>query len=203
MLSAVPKQGLAITGEIPDYRAEIAAEVTAPVVVAHGEGQELARNIAVIIGRHFGASDEALEDALATVELPEGRLSRTEAGSMTVIDDSYNANPLSMKFGLKSFAEQAAPGRRRVAVLADMLELGSEARRYHEEIGAYAREMADVLVGVGELARHYQPQHWFANADECARGIDRIVAPGDIVFVKGSGGMEMAKVVKQLAEGLG
>lgn len=200
VLRAVPKDGLVITGDLPAFAAEIENAVSAPVVVAHGEGLDLAKSIAHVIGKYLGADDEALLEAADAVEPPEGRLSRVSVGSISIIDDSYNANPMSMKHGLKYLAEQRSSGGRSVAVLADMMDLGQDTQRYHEEIAVPAHEAADVLVGVGHLARYYEPQHWFANAEDCANEIGRIIAPGDIVFVKGSNGMELGKVVERIGE---
>jgi UDP-N-acetylmuramoyl-tripeptide--D-alanyl-D-alanine ligase len=85
---------------------------------------------------------------------PEGRLNQLCLEGLTVIDDSYNVNPLSMKLGLDTLAETAHAGSRRVAVLGYVAELGDECVRYHCEIGTYARKAADVVIGVGELSRH-------------------------------------------------
>src|SRR5204863_2008245 len=91
-----------------------------------------------------GAIEVALSDRRGQrVELP---------GGVVIVDDCYNANPMSMRAALDELAR--APGRR-VAVLGDMLELGPDEVRYHEEIGAYARDgRSDLLVTVGPLAAH-------------------------------------------------
>ena len=74
-------------------------------------------------------------------------------GGIVVVDDCYNANPMSMRAALDDLAETAAG--RRVAVLGDMRELGPDERRYHAELGVQAREAGvDLLVTVGELAGH-------------------------------------------------
>ncbi len=77
------------------------------------------------------------------------------ADGVLLLDDSYNANPLSVRAALEHLSAVAAEdgGRRRVAVLGDMLELGPDERRFHAEIGAFARELGvEVLVTVGPLA---------------------------------------------------
>ncbi len=72
-------------------------------------------------------------------------------GGITLIDDAYNANPVSMRAALDALAATETSGRR-VAVLGDMLELGPDAERYHREIGAHANGTVDLLVTVGPLA---------------------------------------------------
>lgn len=79
-----------------------------------------------------------------------------------------------------------------------MIELGEESGRYHEAIGAYARGRADVVIGVGELARHYQPGHWFEDSGECAERLASLVEPGDCLLVKGSRSIRLHRVVQEL-----
>ena len=122
------------------------------------------------------------------------------AGEITIIDDAFNANPLSMKLALDELASSASPGQRRVAILGTMRELGADTVRYHEEIGAYARARADLLIGVGEHATHYQVQRSFADSNSCAAAIGSIVQAGDAVLIKGSAAVELGVVVNALKE---
>jgi UDP-N-acetylmuramoyl-tripeptide--D-alanyl-D-alanine ligase len=148
----------------------------------------------------MGIPRHVTEAALREFKRPEGRLNRLDLPGMTVIDDTYNANPLSMHLGLDTLAEIAEPGQRRVAILGHMSELGDEAARYHQELGAYARTRADVLVGVGELSRHYASDAWFDSSDACADQIESVICFGDWVLVKGSASARMRSVVEKLRE---
>jgi UDP-N-acetylmuramoyl-tripeptide--D-alanyl-D-alanine ligase len=121
------------------------------------------------------------------VELPGGGL---------LINDCYNANPLSMRAALEHLAERAA-GRRTVAVLGDMAELGPDGLRFHAEIGRAAG--VDVLVGVGELARGYGGALWAPTAEEAIRLVLETVEPGDCVLVKGSRAVGLETVAEALA----
>jgi UDP-N-acetylmuramoyl-tripeptide--D-alanyl-D-alanine ligase len=78
-----------------------------------------------------------------------------------------------------------ANGRRTVAILGEMAELGAEAPRYHEEVAQQARSV-DVVLGVGKLARGYDPDEWAATAADAAEVAARLVRPGDAILVKGS-----------------
>jgi UDP-N-acetylmuramoyl-tripeptide--D-alanyl-D-alanine ligase len=107
-------------------------------------------------------------------------------GGGLLINDAYNANPASMGAALEHLVERAA-GRRTVAVLGEMAELGEEAPRYHEEVGAFARGLGvDVIVGVGELARRYEPDEWAADAAAASEIARTVVVSGDTVLVKAS-----------------
>src|SRR5436305_5566744 len=100
-------------------------------------------------------------------ELPGGGL---------LINDSWNANPVAMRAALANLLARAG-GRRTVAILGEMAELGPEAAGYHEEISRDA-EGVDLVLGVGELARHYQPDEWVATAAEARQAALRLVRPG-------------------------
>jgi UDP-N-acetylmuramoyl-tripeptide--D-alanyl-D-alanine ligase len=130
------------------------------------------------------------------VRLSARRGQRVElANGAVVINDCYNANPMSMRAALDELSR--APGRR-VAVLGDMLELGPEEGRYHEEVGAYAAERADLLITVGPLAAAMDGDHAVADAAEAAALLDELVEPGDTVLVKGSRGVGLEAVAEHL-----
>jgi UDP-N-acetylmuramoyl-tripeptide--D-alanyl-D-alanine ligase len=125
-------------------------------------------------------------------------------GGAVVINDCYNANPLSMRAALDDLSLQE-PARRRVAVLGDMLELGADEREHHRQIGAYAASSrVDVLVTVGPLAaemgaRFEGEVHAVADARAAARLARDLVQPGDVVLVKGSRGVGLEVVAEALA----
>jgi len=122
---------------------------------------------------------------LVKVEFSRWRSQETELpGGGLLINDAWNANPVAMRAALTHLLE-SANGRRTVAVLGEMAELGPDAPRYHGEIGRDA-EGVDVLLGVGELARDYGPDEWVPGAAEAVDAALRLVRPGDAVLVKGS-----------------
>lgn len=140
------------------------------------------------------------------VALSELRGDRRELpGGVVVIDDCYNANPMSMRAALDDLAASASADGRRVAVLGDMLELGPEEVRFHEEIGAHARGAGvDLLVTVGPLARAMGPAFGgetiaVDRADEVAGALRPRLAEGDTVLVKASRGVGLEVVAKDLA----
>jgi UDP-N-acetylmuramoyl-tripeptide--D-alanyl-D-alanine ligase len=91
---------------------------------------------------------------------------------------------VAMRAALAHLQDRAA-GRRTVAILGEMAELGDDAARFHEEIG---RELGNVnlVIGVGDLARGYAPTEWAASAAEAVELARALVQPGDAVLVKGS-----------------
>jgi UDP-N-acetylmuramoyl-tripeptide--D-alanyl-D-alanine ligase len=118
-------------------------------------------------------------------------------GGGILINDAWNANPVAMRAALAHLRERAG-GRRTVAILGDMAELGAEAARFHEEIGADLGTV-DIVIGVGDLARGYNPTHWAATAAEAVELAREVVRPGDAVLVKGSRAIGLETVAEALA----
>jgi UDP-N-acetylmuramyl pentapeptide synthase len=102
---------------------------------------------------------------------------------------------MSMRVALDELSH--APGRR-IAVLGDMLELGPDERRFHEEIGAYAADRADLVITVGPLAAAMDGDHAVADAAEAAAVLEELVQPGDTILVKGSRGVGLEAVAEHL-----
>jgi UDP-N-acetylmuramoyl-tripeptide--D-alanyl-D-alanine ligase len=135
--------------------------------------------------------------------LSAGRGQRMElASGITVIDDCYNANPMSMRAALDDLASSAERmgSPRRVAVLGDMLELGADERAFHVELGEHAAEVGvDLLVTVGPLAAAMADGfdgelQSVADAGEAAALLPELVEPGDLVLVKASRGVGLELV---------
>jgi UDP-N-acetylmuramoyl-tripeptide--D-alanyl-D-alanine ligase len=128
-------------------------------------------------------------------ELPGGGL---------LINDAYNANPVSMRAALSYLVERAGP-RRRVAILGDMAELGRTGPQYHREVGEAAAELGvDELLAVGRLSRGYLEGgvsgRWVANVHDALRQVDDLVRPGDAVLVKASRAVGLEAVAEALTK---
>jgi UDP-N-acetylmuramoyl-tripeptide--D-alanyl-D-alanine ligase len=125
-------------------------------------------------------------------------------GGVVLINDCYNANPMSMRAAIDDLTE-TAPARR-VAVLGDMLELGPQAPRLHREIGLYAADRGvDLLVSVGALAAEMRVEfegesYAVADAQAAAEHLAPLLREGDTVLVKGSRGVGLERVAELLAE---
>jgi UDP-N-acetylmuramoyl-tripeptide--D-alanyl-D-alanine ligase len=151
--------------------------------------------LAVAAGRAFGLSLEDAAAGLAGTPLTKARLQIKEINGVQFLDDSYNANPDSMKAALQTLVELEADGKR-IAVLGEMRELGNETQRGHKEVGEAAASFGiDHLIGIGEMgaviARAAQ-KAGLASSDavgstaEAAERLIEIVDPGDLVLIKGS-----------------
>ena len=151
--------------------------------------------LAVAAGRVFGVSLEACAEGLAAAPLAKARLQIKKIGGVEFIDDSYNANPDSMKAALRTLAELPAEGKR-IAVFGEMRELGAESKRGHREVGETAATLKiDQVIAIGHLAAeiaHAAKDAGLAktaivgSTSKAADLLGEIAAPGDLVLIKGS-----------------
>ena len=199
LVRSVAPTGLVVLGSDNEHAARMDRFTRAPVVKVPGTGRELSENIARTIARHLGLTEESTERAIAAYAGYPGRLEVLSHPSLTVISDWYNANPLSMKLGLDTLASVGA-AQRKVAILGMMAELGVDAPRYHREIADYARERASLVIGIGDLARQYEPDRWYASSQDCVNDLAKIVKPGDCVLVKGSNSVHLDTIAAHLAQ---
>jgi UDP-N-acetylmuramoyl-tripeptide--D-alanyl-D-alanine ligase len=178
-------------------------------------GRHMGENaLGVLLAAHaLGADLDACAAALAGFSAQKGRGARisipTSDGAATVIDESYNANPASMRAALGLLgAAKPGPGGRRIAVIGDMLELGPEGAALHAALAADLEEnRVDLLFGVGPLTRAlYEAAPasmraaWAERSGELADTIAEGLRGGDVVMVKGSNGSRMGPLVAALRE---
>lgn len=160
---------------------------------------------AAAVGNCLGLTKEEIKAGIAAVEAVGGRSHVISLPSCTIIDDCYNANPVSMKAAIDLLT--MAIGRK-VAILGDMFELGVNEKELHGEIGTYVAEKnIDVLICVGGLSKNMYDAackmdsnkvYYFATRDEMLSALKDILQPGDNVLVKASHGMHFEAVVEAL-----
>jgi UDP-N-acetylmuramoyl-tripeptide--D-alanyl-D-alanine ligase len=173
------------------------AEVWLPVPGRHMVTNAL---LAAAVGWKLGLSPEEIAEGLAGSALTSGRLRRFESRGVTVIDDSYNANPESMAAAIETLAETpVATGARRIIVLGRMGELGPHAPAAHEETGRLAASRGLMLLAVGEGARGIATgagdAPYFSDLDEAAAWLAHEVKAGDLVLFKGSRAAAVERVM--------
>nr|MDQ2630662.1 UDP-N-acetylmuramoyl-tripeptide--D-alanyl-D-alanine ligase [Actinomycetota bacterium] len=166
-----------------------------PFTEAHNLTNALA---AIAAGVALGAEVDGMADRAASIGFSRFRGERLElSGGIVLVNDCYNANPVSMRAALDHLATLGAP--RTVAVLGEMGELGPDAADYHREVGEHARAQGiDFVVGVGLPARDYGPDELVADPDEAAELLAAQLEPGDAVLVKGSRSAGLEAVAEQL-----
>lgn len=160
------------------------------------------------VGLTYGMNMEEIKKGIESLQSLSGRFHIIETGNRTIVDDCYNANPVSMKASLDVL--QDALGRR-VAILGDMGELGKEEVEMHREVGVYAAARdIDKIICVGELAgdmaeaaRLAAPTKdivHFAEKESLLEALPEMIRDGDTILVKASHFMEFEKVVEMLKD---
>ena len=162
------------------------------------------------IAKHLGVSDVELLPAIKNISTPKGRLNRLVGiNDSTIIDDTYNASPVSTIAALNFFSEYAIKNSmRKIAVLGGMLELGTEEDVGHQKVGDVIAELnCDLLVLAGELSKKYLLSDKLRHsAIQIVESIDSTdagnyllnnanIQKNDVILVKGSQGIRMEKTI--------
>lgn len=175
-------------------------DVTIPAIGNYMVSNALA---AVATGKLLGLSDEQLINGVQAYKTVGSRANVINTGRIRIIDDCYNANPTSVKASLDTLANFAG---RKVAILGDMKELGTEELRLHFETGEYAKLKADAVIAVGPLAIELAKGadgEWFENLEQLKNAIPALVHDGDTVLVKASHSMQFEDITAFLIEVFG
>ncbi len=165
--------------------------------------------LAIAAGRVFGLSLEQCAAGLAAAPVTKARLQIKHIGGVQFIDDSYNANPDSMKAALRTLAELETDGQR-IAVLGQMAELGAESARGHREVGEVAASLGiDHLISLGKDSAEIvtaargaglKNSRTLASVEEVAEFLGETAHPGDLVLIKGSRAARTERVLEEFAK---
>jgi UDP-N-acetylmuramoyl-tripeptide--D-alanyl-D-alanine ligase len=217
LIDALPRGGTAIVpADFPIARDDVHVARIAEVQPEPVDGRTLVGGVSF----NFTAKHQAQNAATALAALDALGLPRPASvdvdfarwrgdedelpGGGLLINDAYNANPVSMRAALGYLTERAGE-RRRVAILGEMAELGRTGPAYHREVGEAAAELGiDELLAVGDLARGYLEAgvsgRWVPNVHEALRALDEVIRPGDAVLVKASRAVGLETVAEALTK---
>jgi UDP-N-acetylmuramoyl-tripeptide--D-alanyl-D-alanine ligase len=184
-----------------------------PIEMKNSAGQHQAYNAAAAyaVATQMGVRQETIIDRLATFSTPDRRGSfvRLENGAL-LLDNTYNAAPDSIRSSLQTFSELAGQGKRTIAVIGEMLELGAYSEEAHRHIGKIIAGMNEpewlITVGkhaelIGEEAHKKNWKH-FEDADSAAQYLSAEISGNDVVLLQGSNGVGLDRVVTALKERL-
>lgn len=185
---SVSVDGDRIEGTIPFEGAHNAMNATAAIAAAHA----------------LGAPLEWAAQGLPNAARVARRLSFEAVGPYLVVDDCYNANAASMAAAIETVAARAKrEGRRFVALLGEMRELGTFSDQQHEAVGRLAAQHAQVVASFGPLAKPIGGHHEPEDADALYVWLKAELMDGDVILVKGSRGIRMEQFVERLREEVG
>ena len=199
----VRAEAVEITADGSSFRCLAGGEEAAVSLPQIGEHNVMNALAAIAVGRHFGVKLNNMAEALAGLALTGSRQEVLHFGPYTVINDAYNASPASMEAAFATLERLKASSKapcRTIAVVADMLELGSLSAEAHAEVGRLAaKTRTDLLVSYGTETAHTQeaaeaagiPAWHFADRGGAEAKLKEILRPGDIVLLKGSHSMQV------------
>lgn len=169
---------------------------------------------ALLVAQTFGLTSREMLDGISRMKTIAGRQNLIRAGKLLLIDDCYNANPVSMKSSIRLLC--SAQGRK-VCILGDMLELGENERPMHREVGAFLAGMpVDLLLTVGELGKEIAAGareagtrkvskdagklniHAYDTKEQLFKDLPGLLEAGDTVLIKASNGMGFSEIVEKL-----
>jgi len=173
-------------------------EITLSLLGEHNAWNAALAIVACMHGNPNLSREELMEN-VSSIMPPPGRLQVLNINGITFIDDSYNANPASMRTALELF--QVMQGKRRVMILGDMLELGESSHTEHRLLGsAIERVGADIVVLVGEqmkiTSQVTSSIYEFECSEDALKRISSLLKQGDMVLLKGSRGMRLERVME-------
>ncbi len=194
-------------------RIHIADENVAVAIPLPGEHMVYNALAAACVGNLLSLDTDEIQKGIAAVKPVGGRSNIMSLKEMVVIDDCYNANPVSMCAALDLLS---TANTRKVAVLGDMFELGKDEKKLHAKVGAHAVEMGiDIIICIGELSKNMYDKacedsekatisldniYYFSTRDEFMTQMSQIVEKGDTILIKASHGMAFEVIVKRLEE---
>ena len=166
---------------------------------------------ATAVAKTLGLSAEQIEKGIRSVEAVSGRSHLIQTSEYTIIDDCYNANPVSMKAAIDLLGEA---NTRKAAILGDMFELGENEKALHRSVGEYAaKQNVDALICVGALSEEMyrgavecedkkdaMELYHFATLEDCKNEVAGLLKQGDAVLIKASHGMHFTELVELLTQ---
>lgn len=156
------------------------------------------------IAKTLNLKSKFICDRIESFTSPLGRKQIIKHNEITIINDTYNANLLSTKSGLTLLENY--PGKRKISIIGDMLELGNQDIKDHRNLGLFINErIVDIVIGYGDLIKHTInsitnskiEKYYFDSMPKLTRFIKNIINDGDVYYIKGSRGMKMESIVKE------
>lgn len=174
-------------------------------IALHALGDHQAMNAlpCILAAIYDGLGKESILRGLKELKMTKMRTQLLQAKKASLLDDSYKSNPESAKAAIDTLME--LPGKKHIAVLADMLDLGAEEKQLHAQIGHYAKEKGvDLLLAYGPLSQESAEAfggQWYETKEELVKELLPYLEEDNVIVVKGSRAMGMDSIVKELMRG--
>lgn len=170
-----------------------------PMVGAHNVLNAL---LGIAACKELGVTYEEMSNGLENLEQTSMRLEFIKCDNYTIINDCYNASPTSMRAAIDVLKNYT--GKRKIAILGTMNELGEKSVEAHTQVGEYARDKVDLLITTGIYNESYkngynkESMYTFETKEEIIKNMKDIIKDGDVILVKASRGIKFEEIVKAL-----
>jgi len=196
-------ENISVTASSTEFELVYGQERVPVSIASYGKHIVNAAVEGAAVGICMGMSIEEIVRGIAGYKTVGRRAAVKKAGDITIIDDCYNSNPDSLRVGIDSLSLLKG---RRVAILGDMLELGSNSALYHRQMGEYAREAGiELIISCGPLAGDINTGAgdrgvYFPTLEDMLGSIETLIRPGDNILIKASNSMHFGDVTAFLLE---
>lgn len=195
----VRKDGLIILNGLDENVLSMRDLTSAKSKIINVESYEFASKAAEAVGKYYGLSPKDIQDGLDKAISPKSRFDILKGiGETTLIDSTYNSNPVSVRSSLAKLEDIVKDGQRKIIVFGDMLELGPDSKEYHRQSGQEVRKVADYLVTIGPLSSGIPADFKAKTIDQIYEDLINYIHPGDIILVKASHGVGLYSLVEKL-----
>ncbi|MFA6423329.1 MAG: Mur ligase family protein [Patescibacteria group bacterium] len=200
IIKDLPIDGAAFINQNDEKKYKLSEYTKAKVVFFDSPISEISVNIAMSVGKYFGLSETVIKESFKDAPKESSRFSVYNLKeNILLLDDSYNANPLSMKGAIEYFENILSnKSGRKIAILGDMLELGEKSKEYHTEIGKLIDGKFDLVFSVGKASSDYNSNRHFQNVAEIIPFILNEIKTDDNILVKGSRGIKLDLLAKEI-----
>lgn len=200
LAESLTKDGILILNRKDPWSSSIQKSSKAKAIYYQYEQFDMANTIAKTVGKIFNVQISEADQILKNFKTLHGRLDKIKIKGITLIDDTYNANPSSTGYALDYLDQD--PGKRKIAFLGDMLELGNYESKGHQMITQRARKICNQLILVGENYHKFKKysDYWYKSAKQAAEALPIKMKKGDVILVKGSRSMTMEIIIDKLKQ---
>ncbi|EKD56790.1 MAG: UDP-N-acetylmuramoyl-tripeptide-D-alanyl-D-alanine ligase [uncultured bacterium] len=197
---SLDKSGIALLNKQDPHLKQYVEKIKCEIKYFDASPHQTTMMIAKKIGEIFEINLKIVEKVLKNIKPMDHRLNLIKIDSFYILDDCYNANPLSTKMALEELSVKAKEvgATRKIAILGDMLELGQDSAKYHHEIGELAKKTADIIITIGEESKQIDNSHWFKDQYAAGPFLLNMITKGDIILVKASRKIGLEKLVDRL-----
>jgi len=206
LIEGLDNSDVVLLNQLDPWSTSLRQRTKAKVVYFVPKNNNIPFAVASLVGKIFQLSPQEIEKGREKMKFLPGRMNIVKGKNESIIiDDAYNANPLSVEFALNYLVDYCKKHslKRKIVVLGDMLELGDYSKTAHQSVGKKAAEKADILLATGSYGKIIAEAgggQYFETKEQLIQFLQKIVKKGDIILIKASRKMKFEEIVSALTK---